>query len=195
MNRAVSHLLPCVQPVAVRAKQTQVALVRSPVTEAIIPDAGTSLIPKLLAWVDMVNIENAKVSFPTHNAGTPKLFNEGELPTPIRRVLVRCKPVFVPMIRSALGRAKAMLTFRAAPLASALPLPSRSQIALSPAVFPGAIFDPVKMGFKWFLAVAASYRNSALFHALNIISRCAKIKFDIACRRIEDSQRQMRLIG
>ena len=190
MNRSIPHLIPSVQPVAVCTKQSQIAFVRRPIPESVVPDAGSPLVPELLARVDMIDVQYSEIGLSTHYTGSAKFLDQGELSAPIRGVLVNREAIFVPMRRSTLRRAKPVLALCPASLAGALPLPSRLQVARSATVFPCAILEPIKMCFEWLPAVAASYGDSAFFHARNISSRIPRNKFDIAVRRIEDAQRQ-----
>ena len=164
MSRAVTHLFPSVQAMTIRAKQSQIASVRSPIAEAIIPDACPAFVPQLFRGVDVVNVENAIVALATHNAASTKAFNQRQLPAPIARVLVCLKAMFVPMVFPTLHGAKAMLAFKPASLASRLSFPSGGQIASLPAVFSTPVFKAIKMHFKLLLAVAASHCDRCLFH-------------------------------
>jgi hypothetical protein len=190
MNWPVSHLIPSVQTVAVCAKQSQIALVRRPIAEAVIPYTGAPLVPELLARVDMIDVQHAEIGLPAHYTGSTKFLDQGELPAPVRWVLVGLEAVFVPMRGTTLRRAKTVLALCATSLACALPLPSRFQVARPATVFPRAILEPIEVCFERLLAVSASYGDSALFHVRNISSRVLRNKFDIACKRIEDAQRQ-----
>lgn len=187
MNRSVAHLIPSVQAMAVCTQQPQIAFVRSPILEAIIPGARAS---SLFAPVDVVDVQNSVIAFAALHANPAKLAHKSKLPAPVAGVLVDGVAVLVPVINAALFRAKAMLTSHAATLAGCLPLPSCSKVAGPVAVFPGAVLEAVKMGFKRLFAVAAGYCNSALFHGRNILLSKSKVNFDISCRRIEQAQRQ-----
>lgn len=190
MSGAVTHLLPGVQAMAIRAKQSQVASVRSPIAEAIIPHTCPAFIPQLFRGVDVVNVENAIIVLATHNAASPKAFNQRQFSTPITRVLVRLKAMFVPMVFATLLGAKPMFAFKSTSLTSRLSFPSSGQIASLSAVFASPVFEAIEMHFKLLLAVGASHCDRCLFHYRNILHRAAKVKFDIACKRIEDAQRQ-----
>lgn len=190
MSGAVTHLLPSVQAMAVSAKQSQIASVRSPITETVIPHACSAFIPQLFRGVDVVNVENAIIALAAHNAASPKAFNQGQLSAPITRVFVRLKAMFVPVVFPTLIGAKAMFTFKPASLAGRLSFPPSGQIASLSAVFASPFFEAIKMHFKLLLAVAASHCDRCLFHYQNILYCAAKVKFDIACKRIEDAQRQ-----
>lgn len=187
MNRPVAHLVPSVQAMAVCTQQPQIAFVCSPILEAIIPSARAS---SLFAPVDVVDVQNPVIAFAALHANPAKLAHKGKLPAPVAGVFVDGVAVLVPVIDAALFRAKAMLTSHATTLTGCLPLPSRRKVAGSVAVFSGAVLEAVKMGFKRLFAVAAGDCNSALFHGRNILLRKRKVNFDIACRRIEDAQRQ-----
>lgn len=187
MNRPVSHLIPSVQAVAVGAKKPQVTFVRSPILKAIIPCARAS---GLFAPVDMVNVQHPIIAFAALHANPAKLAHKGNLSSPVARVFVDGVAVLVPVIDAALFRAKAMLTKRAATLTGRLPLPSRRKVTGPIAVFSSAVLETVKVGFKRLFAVAAGDCNSALFHGRNIPLNNRKVNFDIACKRIEDAQRQ-----
>ncbi len=187
MNRPVAHLVPGVQAMAVCAQQPQIAFVRSPILEAVIPSAGAS---GLFAPVDVVDVQHPIIAFAALHANPAKLAHKGKLSAPVAGVFVDGVAVLIPVIDAALFRAKAMLTSRAATLTGRLPLPARRKVTCAIAVFPGAVFETVKVGFKRLLAVAAGDCNSALFHGRNIPVIKRKVNFDIACRRIEQAQRQ-----
>ncbi len=187
MSRPISHLMPSVQPVTIRAQKAEIALVCRPIAEPIIPDRGPALISKLFGWGDMVNVEDAVIVLAATDTFTAKAFNQRDLSGPISRVLMLAKAMLVPMIFSALNGAKAMLTGFAAPLAPAFPLPSRLKIAGPRAVFSGAILDAVLVGFKRGFAVATSNYNRCLFHVQNIARTACESNFEAACRRIRET--------
>jgi len=187
-GRTVSHLLPCVEPVAVGAKKPQVALVRFPVAQPVVPSPWTALLERP---IDVVDVQHAIIGFTATDARATKLLDERKFPAPVARVLVPFVGVNRPVLVAAGIVAKAEVTRLAALLATISSTPSRGEIAVAPAVFSGAIPQPVKVGFKRLAAVAASYLNSALFHSRNIARNARRTKyFDIACKRIEDAQRQ-----
>lgn len=187
MNRPVSHLVPSVQAMAVCAQQPQIAFVRSPILEAVIPSARAS---GLFAPVDVVDVQNPVIAYAALHTNPAKLVHKGKLPAPVSGVLVNGMAVLVPVIDATLFRTKAMLASLTTTFTGRLPLPSCCKVAGAGAVFSCAILKAVKMGFKRLLAVAAGDCNSALFHDLNISSRLRNVNFDIACRRIDQAQRQ-----
>jgi len=187
MNRPVSHLIPSVQAVAVGAKKPQITLVRSPILKAITP--GTRA-PGLFAPVDMVDVQHPIIAFAALHANPAKLAHKGKFPAPVAGVFVDGVAILVPVIDAALFRAKAMLAKRAATLTGRLPLPSGRKVAGPIAVFASPVFETVKVGFKRLFTVAAGDCNSTLFHSRNISQKQRKVNFDIACRRIEQAQRQ-----
>ena len=188
--RAVSHLIPSVQAVTIGAQEAKVALVRSPVAKAVVPDGRPPLVPKFLGWIDVVNVENSVVALPTADTGTAQFGNKGKLTRPIARALVFSETVFVPMIFSALLGTKAMLAFIATAFTTLFSLPPRFKVTVPAAIFSSAVFNAILVSFKRCGAVAANDCYRCLFHALNILCISAKVKFDIACKRIEDAQRQ-----
>lgn len=186
--RPITHLVPSVDAVAVGTQQPQIPLVRLPIAQAVIPSARTTLLERP---VDVVDIQHAIIGFTATDARAAKLFDERNFPAPVARVLVPFVGVDRPVLVAAGIVAKAEVTRLAALLATIGSTPSRSEIAVAPAVFSGAIPQSVKVGFKRLAAVAASYLNSAFFHARNIARNTRRTKyFDIACKRIEDAQRQ-----
>ena len=181
-------MLPCVDAVAVRTQEPEIALVCSPILEAVIPSART---PGLFASVDVVDVQNPVIVFSAFDASAAKLIHKRKLPAPVAWMLVDGVAVFVPVIDTALFRAKTVFTSFTATLAGCLPLPPRRKVTCPVAVFPCAIFEAVKMGFKRLRAVGASHFDSGFFHSLNIAcGRKITKYFDIACRRIEQAQRQ-----
>lgn len=191
MNRqAVAHLLPSVQPVAVCAQQAKIALVRCPISEAVIPSRGAPFVAQLLARIDVVNVQNANVAVAALHASAPKLLHNLNLARPVARVLVRSEAVFAPMCLAALKRAKTRLAGLAATLASLRPAPPCREVARTGAVFSRPVFEAVLVGLERCGAVAASDCYRGLFHGRNISCRRANGNFDIACKRIEDAQRQ-----
>ncbi len=188
--RAVSHLLPCVNAMAVRAEQTQVASVRGPVLESVIPGCGP---PGFSGPVDVVYVENPEVRLSALHASAAEAFDKSHLPLPVSRMFVRSESVGIPVVAAAVVRAIAVLAFLSASLARGRALPSRGEIAVPPAVFRGAVFDAVGVRKERSGAMGAADFNAALFHVA-IITRTNEPKyFDIACRRIEDAQRQARI--
>lgn len=186
--RPITHLVPSVDAMAVGAQQPQIALVRLPIAQAVIPSAWAALLERP---VDVVDVQHAIIGFTATDARAAKLFDERNFSAPVARVLVLFVGVDRPVLVAAGIVAKAEVTRFAALLATIGSTPSRGEIAVAPAVFSGAIPQPVKVGFKRLAAVAASHLNSALFHARNIARNAQRTKyFDIACRRIEDAQRQ-----
>jgi hypothetical protein len=184
----VTHLRPSVPPMAVGAEQSQVSPVGLPIAEAIVPGSWS---PLFQAAVDVVNVENAKVGLPTVNARPAKFRNERQLPAPVAGVLVPLVRVDRPVGVATGNRAKAMLAGLPALLARIVALPSRRKIAGLAAVFPGAISQAVEMSFKRLGAMRAGDFDGALFHGRSIAQTAAQPKyFDIACKRIEDAQRQ-----
>ena len=187
MNRPVAHLVPSVQAMAVCTQQPQIAFVRSPILEAVIPSARAS---GLFAPVDVVDVKNPVIAFAAFHANPAKLAHKGNLPAPVAGMFVDGVAILVPVIDAALFRAKAMLANVATTLTGRLSLPSRGKVAGPVAVFPGTVLEAVKMGFKRLFAVAACDCNSALFHGRNIPLGQRKVNFEIACKRIEQAQRQ-----
>ena len=183
-------MVPRVEPMAVCAKQAKVAFVSGPIAKAVIPYGRSAFVAELLRGVDVVNVENAVIAFSAVDTGAAQFGNQGELARPITRVLVFGEAVFVPVILAALIRTKAMLALFAAALAPLFSLPTRFEVAVPAAILPRAIFDAILMGFEGLRAIAASHCDRCLFHCRSITSRSAQCNFDIACRRIEDAQRQ-----
>lgn len=186
--RSITHLVPSVDAMAVGAQQPQIAFVRLPIAQPVVPSAWAALLERP---VDVVNVQHAIIGFTATDARATKFFDERKLPAPVSRVLVPLVGVDRPVLVAAGVVAKAEVTRLAALLATIGSTPSRSEIAVAPAVFSSAIPQPVKMSFKRLAAVAAGYLNSALFHARNIAWNARRTKyFDIACKRIEEAQRQ-----
>jgi hypothetical protein len=176
---------------AVRAEQTQVASVRGPVFESVIPGRGPS---GFSGPVDVVDVQNPEVSLSALHASAAEAFDKSHLPLPVSRMFVRSESVGIPVVAAAAVRAKAVLAFLSASLARSSALPSCSEIAVPSAVFRGAVFDAVGVCKERSGAIGAADFNAALFHGV-IITRTREPKyFDIACRRIEDAQRQQRMI-
>ncbi len=186
--RTITHLVPSVDAMAVGAQQPQIALVCFPIAQAVVPGAWAALLERP---VDVVDVQHAIIGFTATDARATKLLDERKFPAPVARVLVLFVGVNRPVLVAAGIVAKAEVTRLTALLATISSTPSRGEIAVAPAVFSGAIPQPVKVGFKRLAAVAASYLNSALFHSRNIARNARRTKyFDIACKRISEAQRQ-----
>lgn len=185
-------MIPCMDSVTVRAQQAQVARVGGPILESVIPGCGAS---GLSRPVDVVNVEHAEVGLATLHARPPKALDERDLALPVAGVLVRSEPIGVPVCAAAIVRAIAVLAFLPAPLTSRRSLPSGGEVAGSTAVPAGAIFQAVGMRLEGPGAASASDFNAGLFHSASISPRREPKYFDIACRRIEDAQRQSRMFA
>ena len=190
--RTVSHLLPSVHAMTVRAQQSQIAGVCGPVLESVTPGRRSS---GFAGPVDVVYVENPEVRLSALHASAAEAFDKSHLPLPVSRMFVRSESVGIPVVAAALVRAKAMLALLSASLARGGALPSGGEVAVPSTVFRGAIFDSVRVRLKRIGAMGAMDFNAALFHNA-IISRKSEPKyFDIACRRIEDAQRQSRMFA
>lgn len=192
MSRAVSHLNPSVDSVTIRTQQAQIAFVVRPVFEAIIPGPWPS---SFFAAINMVNIQDPVVAFAALNADAAEFVHKRQFSAPVARVLMKSMAVLIPMVSAAFVRAKSMLAIYSTSFASGLPFPSGGKITVLPAILPSSVFEAVEMHFKLLLAVSASHCDRCLFHVQNILRRSPKVKFDIACKRIEDAQRQGQLFG
>lgn len=162
----------------VRAKQSQIPLVGRPILEAPSPCVLTALWPYLLGRVDVVYIKRAEIGEAAFNAAPSELKDKRQLPFPIARALVDSVPVLVPKVSHTGGRAKAVVAFLPAGFAfPMLPPPMREVTGL-----------PAKLR-----ALVLGNRIAAMFTS----SHGASIPkyFDIACQRIENAQRQGRLIA
>ena len=190
--RPVSHLIPSMDAVAVRAQQAQVACIGGPVLESVAPCRWAS---DLSRSVDVVNVENAEIGLATLNTSPAKTLDERDLALPVAWVLVRFETVGIPVSAAAIFRTKSVLAFLSASLAGSAPLPSCGEVAGPTAVLPGAIFQAVGVRLEGLGASSASDFNAALFHGGSISLQREPKYFDIACRRIEDAQRQGRLIA
>ena len=190
--RPVSHLLPRVDAMTVRAQQSQIAFVCGPVLESVIPGCRS---PGFAGPVDVVDVENPEVGLAALHASATEAFDKSHFALPVSRVLMRAKSVGVPVVAAALVRAKAMLALLSASLAQGRALPSGGEVAVPSAVFRSAIFDAVRVRLERIGAMSATDFNAALFHGAIISRRSEPKYFDIACRRIEDAQRQGRLIA
>jgi len=198
LYRPVTHLAPCVDAVAVCAKQPQITFVCLPVPKSVIPNTGSALVSKLSFWVNMVNIKNAIVSFPAFHARTTKGANQFKFSLPVARVLVRSVAVLIPIRLIAVRRAKTVVAFFPAFFARALFSPSGSKIAGLAAELSGSIFNAVSMNLKRIFAVRARYFDFGFFHNLHYIKvyRAQEPKyFDIACERISAAVGQGQLFA
>lgn len=189
--RPVSHLLPCVNPVAVCAQQAQVPAICRPVFKPVVP-CGRA--PKLLRPIDVIDVEDSHVGLSAFHACAAERSNKGKLSLPVPGTLVHSKAVLVPVGCAAFVGAEAVLALCSAPFALRASLPSGRQITGAAAVFAGSVFQAVKVGLKLLFAVLADCFNAAFLHCASISRTCEPKYFDIACRRIEDAQRQARLI-
>ena len=162
----------------VRTKQLQISLVGGPVLKAARPCVLPVLWANLFGWVDVIYIEGAKVVKSAFNALPPKLKNERQLALPVARALVDAVPVLVPKVLHAWRGTKPVVAFLPAGFALSMLSPSVREVARLPA----------KLG-----ALVLGGRLPAVFASIHgyIITKY----FDIACRRIEDAQRQQRMFA
>jgi hypothetical protein len=190
IRQAVTHLLPRSQPVAIRTEQAKVSLVCRPVLQSVVPVTRAFSLFELFARVNVVNVENSVVAISALRALPAQCVHDRNLARPVARFLVFLEAVFVPVILAAFFRTKAMLAFTATAFTPTFPLPACFKIAVSTAIFTRPVFEAVLMGFKRCGAVAASDCYRCLFHGLNIRCKRAKVNFEIACKRIEEAQKQ-----
>ncbi len=195
IQRAISHLIPGVQPMAVGAQQPQIPLVRFPVAEAIVPDAGSTLVPQFASRIDVVDVQHPIVADTALDALPAEVGDDLQLPRPVARSLVLPVAVLGPVLRAAGVAAKAHIARLSALLAPAALFPSGGKVARLIAVFSGAVLQPVGVHLFRRSTVQALDRDGLLSHSQSISSQRHLFNFDIACRRIEDAQRQGSLFG
>lgn len=163
---------------AIGAKQLQIPRIGRPVFEPSCPRILPILGANLFGWVDMIYIEGAKVGEAAFNALSPKLKYEGQLALPIARALVDAVPVLIPKVLQAWRGTKPVVAFLPAGFALSMLPPSVREVARLPAKLRTLV-----LGDR-LTAMLASIHG-------DIITKY----FDIACERIENAQRQGRLIA
>lgn len=183
----VSHLLPSVNAVAIRAQEAKVAFISGPVFETVTPSARAT---RFLRPVNVVNVQNAVVCFSAMDALSAKFFHQGKLPTPVSRVFVNGVSVLVPMSRATFSAAKTVLALASTPLAIFFTLPPRREIAVATTILPRSVFEAILMGLERLRTITASHCDGCFLHYRNITLNPTNDNFDIACKRIEDAQRQ-----
>ncbi len=143
----------------------------------------------------MVNIQNSVVINSAAFAFAAKVFDKGKFSLPIARMLVDRMTILRPVSIPAFFRAKPVLAILAASFAGSGSFPASRQIACLAAVLAGSFSKPIQVHFKCLLTVLAGGFYSGLFHCASISEQIEPKYFDIALRRIEDAQRQSRLIA
>ena len=126
----------------------------------------------------MVNIQGAEIIKAAFQAFATKLLNKGEFPFPVSGAFMDAMPVLVPIVAQASIRAKAIGAFLAACFALAGLTPAMREVTSLSAKL-GPFMLP-----SWFPTMFASSHGY-------IIPKY----FDIACERIENAQRQIRLFA
>ena len=192
----VSHLFPSVNSVAVSTKKPKVSFVGFPVFKSINPVSRLFSFKNLCGRVYMVNVENPVVCFSTNNAFPPKFINKGKFLFPISRLFVNSKTVFVPIVLPAIFIAKSIFAFFPAVFAWLLFTPSVGQVTRLSAKLPSSILNSVSMYLESVSTVFARSFNLCFLAHIYLLSRfvnCITKYFDIACKRIEDAQRQVDL--
>ena len=194
----VTHLAPCVNSMAISAKQAQVAFVGFPVLKPVNPVSCTFSFFELFVPVNVVNVKNAMVINSARYAFTTKRSNKSKLFLPIFWVLMGCKAVFIPIVSSARVAAKPVFAFFAAIFTRLFFPPSMGQVASLTAKFSSSILKSVGVYLELLRAVFAALCNLSFFAHINILNTCGYYKpkyFDIACKRIEQAHTQGQLFA
>lgn len=175
---------------AVCAQQLKVTGIRRPILEAARPDVLPVFGAYFFGWVDVVDIQRAVIIKAALRTLAAKVLNQRQLAFPIARTLVDAVPVLVPVVAQAGIRAEARRAARAAILALSGVTPSVREVACLTAELPGSIANAIGVHLRRLAAVRACDFSLGGSHN-DIIPKY----FDIACRRIEDAQRQQRLFA
>lgn len=194
--RAVSHLTPCMQAMAVCTEQAEVSGVRLPVSEPVIPNACAAIVSEFHRSINVVNIKNSMVGLTARHTHSPEGFDQFHLALPVSGMFVFCKSVFVPVILTAFIFAKSILALFSAVFAGLLFTPSGGEVTGLIAILSCAILYSVCMCFKAITAMFTDGINLSAFAHDDLLNTCCHFStkyFDIACRRIEDAQRQSRM--
>ena len=190
----MTHLSPSSKPVAIRTQKSEVARIGSPVFKPIRPNPSL-LEPQFLSGINMVNIQNAVVINSAAFTLAAKVFDKSKFSLPITWMLVDGMTMLRPVSIPAFVRAKPVLAILAASFAGRGSFPASRQITCLSAVLSGSFSKPIQVHFKCLLTVLTGAFYSGLFHCASISEQIEPKYFDIACRRIEDAQRQGRLIA
>lgn len=192
----ITHLAPCVNSVAIGAKQAKVSFIGFPVFEAVKPIPCSFPLLELLFPINVVNVKDAMVVNSAFNAFAAKCSNQSKLFLPIFWVLVGCKAVFVPVVSSARVAAKPVFTFFAAIFTWLFLPPSMGQVASLTAKLASAIFKSVSVNLEIFRAVFTAFCHLCFLAHLYLLNTFAHYKpkyFDIACKRIDQAVAQGQL--
>lgn len=186
----IGHLLPGSEPVAICAEDAQIPLVQFPVLKARPPVVLPFSLKKLGARVYVVDVEAAEIIKPASLTLPAKGIEKFNLSLPISGAFAKLIIVLVPKVLLATRGAK--LVFASFPTLFAFPAiaPSGREVAVSTAILSRSILQTILVGFEWLRTVAASDCYGCFLHLRNIASNKANDNFDIACKRIEDAQRQ-----
>jgi len=193
---SITHLAPCMHPMAIGAKQTQVAFVGFPVFKAVKPVSSALSFFELFFSINVVNVKNSMVINAAFNAFAAKCSNQGKLFLPVLGVLMGRKAVFVPVVSPARIATKPVFTLFAAIFAGLFFPPSVRQVASLTAKLTSSIFKPVGVNLKLFGAVFTALRHLCFLTHLHLLNTYAHYKpkyFDIACKRIERAVSQGKL--
>ena len=191
----VAHLIPCMNPMAVRTQQAKVSCVGFPIAESVVPDASTAFVSQLHGRVNVVYVENPVIGFSASDALPSETFNQFKFPFPVTRVAMFLESVFVPVILAATVAAISVFAWCAALLACLRFAPPSGKVASLPAIFSGSVLYPVGVSLEFLRAMLAYFCDLCFAHGVppNRHAHYNTINFDIACRRIEQAYAQPRL--
>lgn len=174
----------------IRAQQLQIAKVGGPILEPAAPCVARAGFD-LFAWIDVVNVQRARVVKTAADTLTAKLCHQFQFSRPIARVFMNRRAVLIPICLLALRRTVAYTARLAAVFTRTIAVPSVGKIALLTTEFPGPVSKPICVHPHWLATPSACDRHWFLSHARNV-TRMPKY-FDIACRRISDELKRPRL--
>lgn len=175
---------------AIRTQQSEVSFILGPIFESARPVVRTIFWSNFPLRVNMIYIKGTVIAKTALRAFAAEFFNQRQFSFPIARTLVDSMAVQIPICLEACIGTKAGRTFIAALFALPRFCPSVRKIARSIAVFACPIAESIGVHLSLFPAMGAFNRFCRSSHGI-MIARY----FDIACRRIEDAQRQQRMFA
>lgn len=176
---------------AIRAKQSQIPRVRIPIAKAMPP--GSARRANFGGCVDVVNIEGAMIIKPAIHTFTAKRRDKSKFLAPVGRLFIETGAVFNTKRHLTFNGAITHFARLPAVFALSITVPPVRKITGLATIFSGSLAQSVRMHLGRLVAACANDCRWCGSHASMIAKYVGYFKpryFDIACRRIEQAQRQ-----
>jgi hypothetical protein len=177
----------------ISAKQAEVFSVGGPVLESPRPSVVPILGANLFRGVYVIYINGAVICKSTLRALAPERGYQFKFAFPVARFLMDRIAVVVPVGFLTMRSTKTRFCFLSAPFALPCVRPSMGQVAGLAAKLSGSIFESVSVHLRRLLTVLACDLNALGSHCLSLSELASRKYFDIACQRIEQAQKQVRM--